>query len=175
MHTLIASLRAADNYLIITYLVHVFFFPQNLSGCSCQVLKLLLFKPSWSRGLLSQGKQACLCSCIRDILQCSNLLFTDICNIDPQIKTHHPWVRFFRNHIVNILKPLLTATSLQWPLLFILPDKKSMHWLLLKPLYNGHLFDFTMAAFFCPQGGHRWPLGWFSNRTGTSVDDRKAY
>ena len=80
MHTLIASLRAADNYLIITYLVHVFFFPQNLSGCSCQVLKLLLFKPSWSRGLLSQGKQACLCSCIKDVLQCTDL----------QIKTPHP-------------------------------------------------------------------------------------
>ena len=135
------------------------FFLQNLSGCSCQALKLLLFKLSWSLGLLSQGKQACLCSCIKDILQCSNLEFTDIRNIDLQIKTPYPWVRFTRNHIVTTVEPLLTTTSLQWPLLFLPADKKSIHWVLLKPLYNGLLFDFTTATFFCPQGGHRWPLG----------------
>ena len=118
MHTLIASLRAADNSLI-TYLVRVFF-SQNLSGCSCQALKLLLFKLSWSPGLLSQGKQACLCSCIKDILQ---LEFTDICNIDLQIKTPHPWVRFTCNHIVTTVKPPLTLTSLQQPLLFVPVDK----------------------------------------------------
>ena len=147
MHTLIACLRAADNSLI-TYLVRVFFFSQNLSGCSCQALKLLLFKPSWSRGLLSQGKQACLCSCIKDILQCSNLEFTDKCNIDLQIKTPHPWVRFTCNHIVTTLEPPLTLTFLQRPLLFVPADKKSIYWLLLKPLYNSLLFDFTINGHF---------------------------
>ena len=156
MHTLIASLRAAENSLI-TYLVCVFFFSQNPSGCSCQALKLLLFKPSWSRALLSQGKQACLCSCIRHLTM-QYLEFTDICNIDLQIKTPHPWVRFTHNHIVTTVEPLLTLTSLQRPLLFVLADKKSIHWLLLKPLYNSLLFDFTTATFFCPQVGHRWPL-----------------
>ena len=125
-----------------------FFFSQNPSGCSCQALKLLLFKPSWSRGLLSQGKQACLCSCIKDILQCSNLEFTDKCNIDLQIKTPHPWVRFTCNHIVTTLEPPLTLTSLQRPLLFVLADKKSIYWLLLKPLYNSLLFDFTINGHF---------------------------
>ena len=125
-----------------------FLFSQNPSGCSCQALKLLLFKLSWSPGLLSQGKQACLCSCIKDILQCSNLEFTDIRNIDLQIKTPHPWVRFTHNHIVTTVEPPLTLTSLQWPLLFVPADKKSIYWLLLKPLYNGLLFDFTINGHF---------------------------
>ena len=85
---------------------------------------------------------------VSDILQCSNLEFTDICNIDLQIKTPHPWVRFTHNHIVTTVEPPLTLTSLQWPLLFVPADKKSIYWLLLKPLYNGLLFDFTINDHF---------------------------
>ena len=49
MHTLIASLRAADNYLIITYLVHVFFFstePEWLLLSSIEIIVVQAFMVS---------------------------------------------------------------------------------------------------------------------------------
>ena len=146
MHTLITSLWAADNSLI-TYLVQVFFFNRTWVAALVKHWNYCCSSFHGLRGCYHKvNKHAS--AAVSDILQCSNLEFTDICNIDLQIKTPHPWVRFTHNHIVTTVEPPLMLTSLQWPLLFVPADKKSIYWLLLKPLYNGLLFDFTINGHF---------------------------
>ena len=55
----------------------------------------------------------------------------------------------------NTVKPPLTATSTQRPSLYTCDNQffggQSIHRLLFKPLYNGHLS--TMATLLCSQGG----------------------
>ena len=88
MHTLIASLRAAENSLI-TYLVRVFFFtePEWLLLSSIEFIVVQAFMVS---GVVITRYNKHASAAVSDILQCSNLEFTDICNIDLQIKTPHP-------------------------------------------------------------------------------------
>ena len=63
---------------------------------------------------------------------------------------HTNFLTLFYEYVIVQSKPPLTATSPQWPPLPFFGGQ-SIHWLLLKPVCNGHLS--TTATFFCPLDG----------------------